>query len=77
MRNILAILGLVALVSCGGGDDSDNADAGERPRGKIEQAVDSQQQAKDKARAVEGQVQDAFERQREAIDEQSDGGDDG
>ena len=74
MRNLLMILGLVTLAACGSGKGGDSSDAEDRPRGTIEQAVDTQQQAKDKARAVEGQVQDAFERQREAIDEQSDGG---
>lgn len=74
MRSLLMILGLVTLAGCGGGNGGDNGNAEERPRGTIEQVVDTQRQAKDKARAVEGQVQDAFERQREAIDEQSDGG---
>jgi len=76
MRNILVIVCLAMLAACGGGSGADNDEAEQSPRGKIEQAVDSQQQAKDKARAVEGQVQDAFERQQEAIDKQS-GGDDG
>ena len=65
---ILLILSTLFLAGCA----EDKAEPEEdRQRGMIEQAVDSQKEALDKAKAVEAQMMEAVEQQKKEIDEQS------
>lgn len=64
----LAIAIGVALTGCGNGEDTMAEDADEQQDAHL---LEAQEQALERARAVEDQVLEAAEQQREAIDEQT------
>ena len=64
---------LLALTACASEDEADKKSDGD---GMIEQAVEAQQVPLQKAKDLEQQLQEDFEKQQKEIDEQS-GGDDG
>lgn len=67
----IAVVICVALAGCGNGDETMAEQAGDASDAHL---LEAQEQALERARAVEDQVLEAAEQQREAIEEQTDGG---
>ena len=68
MKTVIQVIFLGLILTACGADDRERERA---EKGKLEQAMDSQKQALEKARQVEEDIMKAAEQQKKEIDEQS------